>query len=632
MSETQAKGPVEYQFQAEMSQLLHLITHSLYSHREIFLRELISNASDALSKFHFLSLTSPEILEGDGELKIQVHLDEENKTLSIQDNGIGMTHEELIQSIGTIAKSGTAGFMSQMTGDKQKDLELIGRFGVGFYAVFMIADQVTVESKSYTEKGNLGNRWTSEGTGTFNIEEIELEQRGTKISFKFKEDAEEFAHTHKIQDVIKKYSDFVSFPIELNGESANTSKAIWARPKSEITDEEYREFFNYINHVDGEPLEHLHLVAEAPVQFKSLLYVPSTPPANFFNPEDRNSKISLYVKKVFIQSDNQELLPGWLRFVSGVVDSEDLTLNVSREVTQDSPVMAKINTYLTKKLLSLFAKWAKDDAEKYNNFFKSFGNYIKEGIHTDFGNRDKLMELYRSPSSAEPAGLVSLEQYVERMTEEQSEIYYVYGKNQAAIESNPNLEYFKKNKIEVLYFYEDIDELVLGGVGTFKEKALVGIDKADLKLDSAQDDEKSEESATTQEEKDQVIELFKKVLGARVSDVIPSSRLVESPATLVAPKDSMGPQMERMMKMMDQNFAGSKRVMEINLSNPLVQNLGKIVEKSPNDPILADCVEQLFEGASLLEGNLEDPTQMVPRANRLMGMAAQLHLKALDGV
>ena len=630
MSETQAKGPVEYQFQAEMSQLLHLITHSLYSHREIFLRELISNASDALSKLHFQSLTSPNILGSDTELKIQIHLDETEKVLSIQDNGIGMTQEELIQNIGTIAKSGTAGFVNQMTGDKQKDLDLIGRFGVGFYAVFMIAEQVTVESKSFEATDNRGNRWVSAGTGSFQIEEIELAQRGTKISFKFKEDAEEFAHLQKIKEVIKKYSDFVNFPIELNGESANSAKALWARPKAEVTDEEYKEFFNYLNHGGGDPLEHLHLAAEAPVQFKSLLYIPTSPPANFFNPEDRDSKINLYVKKVFIQSDCKELLPGWMRFISGVVDSEDLTLNVSREVTQHSPVMGKINSYLTKKLLSLFASWAKKDNEKYETFYRAFANYIKEGLHTDFNNREKLLDLYRTPTSSEPNGLVSLEQYVERMQPEQSEIYFVYGKNQAAIESNPNLEYFKKNTIEVLYFYEDMDEFVLGGIGSYKEKSIVGIDKADLKLDPENPDSDEATNPSTQEEKDHVIQIFKTILGDKVADVIPSSRLVDSPATLVAPKDSMGPQMERMMKMFDKNFAGSARVMEVNLSNPLVQSLGKIAEKSPEDPIIKDCVEQLFEGASLLEGNLEDPTLMVPRANRLMGVATELHLKALN--
>jgi len=630
MTETQTTGPVEYKFQAEMSQLLHLITHSLYSHREIFLRELISNASDALSKLHFNALTSPELLKEDGELKILVTLDEETKTLSIQDNGIGMSHEELIKNIGTIANSGTAGFVSQMTGDKQKDMELIGRFGVGFYAVFMVAEQVTVESKSVSEEGEMGNRWVSEGTGTFEIEPVKLDQRGTKITFKFKEDADEFAQLSKIKEVIKKYSDFVNFPIELNGESANTSNAIWSKNKSEVTDEEYKEFFEYINHGGGDALEHLHLIAEAPVQFKSLLYVPSTAPSNFFNPEDRDSKINLYVKKVFIQSDCKDLLPSWMRFISGVVDSEDLTLNVSREVTQNSPVMSKINNYLTKKLLSLFGKWAKSDKEKYETFYREFSNYLKEGLHTDFGNREKLLELYRSATSKEPAGLVSLAEYVERMPEDQSEIYFVYGKNQAAIESNPNLEYFKKNEIEVLYFYEDMDEFVIGGVGAYNEKPMVGIDKADLKFDKSSDETKEGEEPKDEAADNKVIELFKKVLGERVGDVIPSSRLVDSPATLVAPKDSMGPQMERMMKMMDKGFAGSKRVMEVNLSNPLIQNLGKIVASSPDDSILTDCVEQLFEGASLLEGNLEDPTLMVPRANRLMGVAAQLHLKSLE--
>ncbi|MDT8446450.1 MAG: molecular chaperone HtpG [bacterium] len=615
----------EFQFQAEMSQLLHLITHSLYSHREIFLRELISNSSDALSKLHFNSLTDPNILGDDGELKIKIDLDEENKTLSISDNGVGMSKEELMANLGTIAKSGTAGFVSQLTGDAKKDVELIGRFGVGFYAVFMVADEVSVESRSYADPQ--GHRWVSEGTGTYSVEAVDDLPRGTKISFTLKEDAAEFGSKYRVESIIKKYSDFVSFPIELNGEAANQSKALWARPKSEVSDEEYTEFFNYLSHGTGEPLAHLHLDAEAPVQFKALLYLPQESAPHLFNPEERDSKINLYVKRVFIQSDCKELLPAWMRFVVGVVDSEDLTLNVSREVTQHSPVMAKINQYLTKKVMGLLADWAKKDEEKYLSFWKSFGNYVKEGIHTDYGNRDKLLELYRCQSSAHPDRLTSLAGYVERMKPEQEEIYYVFGKNRQAIENSPNIEYFKKNEIEVLYLIEEIDEFVLSGVGQYKEKSLVTIDKADLKLEDNQPEEEKE--SLQDSAKEQILERFKTTLGERVGEVIPSQRLVDSAATLVAPKDSMGANMERMMKMMDQNFQGSKRVMEINLSHRLIQNLAQILEKDAADSLIDDVIVQLYEGAALLEGNLENPTEMVPRANRLMAMAAELHLKSL---
>ena len=629
MTQSQNQGPVEYVFQAEMSQLLHLITHSLYSHREIFLRELISNASDALSKLHFEALTNPSLLAEDGSLKIEITLDENTKTLTITDNGIGMDQEELIQNLGTIAKSGTASFVSQLTGDKKKDLELIGRFGVGFYSVFMVADEVSVTTRSSKEAANKGFVWTSKGTGTYQIREVERQNRGTEIRFQFKEEAAEFASSWKIKEIIKKYSDFVSFPILFNSEAANQSQALWAKPKSDVTEEQYKEFFQYLSHSEAEPLAHLHLAAEAPVQFKSLLFVPTEPQSNFFQADDRDSKVNLYVKKVFIQSDCKDLLPAWLRFVVGVVDSEDLSLNVSREVTQKSGVMEKINSYLTKKLLGLFSDWATKEPEKYETFWKGFANYLKEGLHTDYANRDKLLELYRAASSTHPKGLVSLADYVGRMKPDQTEIYYVSGKNLAAIESSPNLEYFKKHQIEVLYLFEEIDEFVLSGVGVYQEKPLMGIDKAGLKIETKEEEAKHQENDLQGEDKDLVIGLFKKVLGDRVADVIPSSRLVDSPATLVAPQSAMSPQIERMMKAFDKGFTGSKRVMEINLSNPLIQNLAKIVAKAPEDPILTDCVEQLFEGASLLEGNLEDPTQMVPRANRLMNTAVSLHLRAL---
>lgn len=615
----------EFKFQAEMSQLLHLITHSLYSHREIFLRELISNAADALSKLHFKSLTDQNLLGDDQDLKIQIDVDEEAKTLVISDNGLGMTKEELIENLGTIAKSGTAGFVNQLTGDAKKDVELIGRFGVGFYSVFMVADEVSVLTKGYDD--DQGHLWVSNGTGSFTIEPTEA-QRGTKISFKFKEDAEEFASKWRIESIIKKYSDFVSFPITLNGETTNQSKALWARPKSEVSEEEYKEFFNYLNHGGGEPMSHLHLDAEAPVQFKALLYIPSEPAAHLFNPEERESKLNLYVKRVFIQNDCKELLPPWMRFVVGVVDSEDLSLNVSREVTQHGPVMAKINSYLTKKVLGQLKDWAEKDTEKYEAFWKHFGNYVKEGIYGDFANKEKLLELYRCATSAYPERLNGLAEYVERMKPDQESIYYVYGKNLQAIENSPNLEYFKKNEIEVLYLTEEIDEIVLAQVGAYKEKQLVTIDQSDLKLDE-KDETQKEDEPLDEGAKEQIIERFKKTLEGRVGDVIPSKRLVDSAATLVAPKDGMGANMERMMKMMDQNFEGSKRVMEINLSNPLIQNLVSLLEKAPEDGLIDDCIEQLYEGAALLEGNLEDPTKMVPRANRLMSLAAQLHLKSL---
>ncbi len=613
----------EFQFQAEMSQLLHLITHSLYSHREIFLRELISNASDALSKLHFASLTQSDLLKDEGDLQITITLDEEKKTLTIADNGVGMTKEELIANLGTIANSGTANFAKNLTGDKTKDIELIGRFGVGFYAVFMVAEEVSVETKSC--QGGTAHRWVSKGTGKYSIEETESQQRGTSITFTLKEDAEEFAKKWKVEETIKRYSDFVSFPIELNGEKINQSSALWSKNKNEISEEQYKEFYQYISHRYDDPMHRLHLAAEAPVQFKALLYIPSEADRNLFTTELETS-LRLYVKKVFIQSDCKDLLPQWLRFVNGVVDSEDLPLNISREVTQHSAMMHKIQKYLVKKLLGDFAAWAESDKEKYTAFWRAFGNFIKEGLHTDYANKDKLIELYRAASSKEPQGLVSLSEYLERMPENQKEIYFVYGKTQEAIEANPNLEYFKRNELEVLYLYDEVDHFIMPGLGPYKEKQLVAIDKAEVDLSKEEEQKKRDLS---EEKKKSILEKFKKVLGERVADVIESKRLVDNPCTLVAGQGGMDAQMERMMKMMDPNFAGGKKILEINTRSPLIKSLAKIHERKPKDKTIKEVILELFEGASLLEGSLEDPSSLVTRQQRLLAQLAELYAKSL---
>ncbi|MDX2469009.1 MAG: molecular chaperone HtpG [SAR324 cluster bacterium] len=614
----------EYEFQAEMSQLLHLITHSLYSHREIFLRELVSNSSDALNKLHFASLTDSKILGDDGELQITIVLDEEKKSITISDNGVGMTKDELIANIGTIASSGTSKFMNQLTGDKTKDIELIGRFGVGFYAVFMVSDEVIVESLSF--EGGPAHRWVSAGTGKFTIEECDKATRGTSISFTFKEDAHEFASKYAIENTIKKYSDFVNFPIVLNEEKTNQSSALWTRPKEEVTAEEHKEFFQYLSHKTEDPTAWLHLNIEAPVQFRAVLYVPTEVDKSLFN-EQLETKVHLYVKRVFIQSDCKELLPQWLRFVNGVVDSEDLTLNVSREVTQNSPIMAKINKFLVKKLISEFTGWAESDKEKYTAFYRTFGNFIKEGIHTDHGNKDKLIELYRAASSTEPEGLTSLQEYVDRMGDDQKQIFYVFGKTKSVIETNPNLEYFKRNNLEVIYLYDEVDDFIIGSIGTYKEKEIVPIDKADIDLSNEEEQKKRD---LPEAKKGDLIALFKKVLKGKVEDVIVSKRLVDSPCSLVSSKDGMNVQMERMMKMMDQNFKGAQQVFEINTRSSLIRNMSKIHTDKPNDKILKDMIMQLFEEASLMDGKLEDLSSLVPRSQSMMTKLSDLYAKSLD--
>ena len=615
----------EFQFKTEMSQLLHLLTHSLYTHKDVFLRELISNSTDALNKIHFASLTDDKVLGKDNELKIKINFDEKEKTFSIADNGVGMTNEELMNNIGTIAKSGTESFLEKLTGDKNKDIDLIGKFGVGFYSVFMVADEVTVESKSF--QSEQAYKWISKGTGSYTIEKVDLKERGTKISFVLKKECEEFASKWKVDSVIRKYSDFVSFPIEVNGEKSNKSSAIWTRPKKEVKKDEYKEFFKYISNQMSDPMGHLHLSVEAPNQFKSILFIPGEKENEQFTTK-LETHLHLYGKRIFIQDDCKELLPSWLRFVRGVVDSEDLPLNVSREVTQNSPVMGKIKKYLVRKLLSEFKSWAKKDEEKYHKFWDLFGNIIKEGLHQDVENRDKLLELYRCHSSSNPNNLISLGYYVGRMGEDQKDIYYVSGKSKEIIESSPNLEYFKKNNLEVLYLYEEIDDFIFPSLNQYKEKNFVGIAAAELKDEEDKSKEKDEKGLDSKSS-EKLIQRFKSVLGDKVSDVVESIRLVSSPCTLVAPKDGMNAHMERMMKMMNQGMKSSKKVLEVNLKNKLVQNISKLMDKSPQDDMISECIEQLFDSASLQEGLLEDPSKMIPRVNALMEKVSSFHLNSL---
>ena len=613
----------KFSFQAEMKQLLQLITHSLYTHREIFLRELISNASDALQKLHFASLTDDTVLGDDTELKIKIDFDEKAKTLSISDNGIGMNKAELKDNIGTIARSGTVKFAKKLTGDQNKDAELIGRFGVGFYSVFMVSDEVTLETRSY--KSGKSYEWVSKGTGSYTLEPIQKKDRGTRITFKFRKDAEEFASIYRLESIIRKYSDFVSFPIEFNGKPANKAKAIWTRGKKEVKDEEYVEFYKYIAHKSDDPLSTLHLSVEAPAQFKAVLFIPQERDMSLFDRENLETKLHLYVKRVYIQDDCKDLLPAYLRFVRGVVDSEDLPLNISRELTQHSSVMAKINKYLVRKLLAEFQSWADSDKEKYEKFWNAFGNHIKEGIYIDSINRDKLTKLFRCHSSHSSDELTSLEDYTKRMGPDQKEIYYVSGKNKAAIEISPNLEFFRENKIEVLYFYDEIDEFIMPMIDEFEGKKIVEIDKADLEFNASKE-QKKEMSKTA---KSKLVRYFKDILSDKVEEVVESKRLVESPCTLVNPKDGLNSHMERLMKGLNSDFKPSKKTFEINFSNPLIQHMSKIQQQFPQDQVLRDCIEQLYDTAALQDGSLEDHTHMVPRTIKMMEKVTELHFNSI---
>lgn len=621
----------EFGFQAEMEQLLQLIIHSLYSHREIFLRELISNSSDALNKMRFIGLTEKDLLDEGKELRIDININEKNRSLSIKDSGLGMTKEELISNIGTIAKSGTLKFLEEMKKDPKKGDEFIGQFGVGFYSVFMVAEEVTIRTRSYA-KDSVGYQWKSKGTGKFSIEEIEKSDRGTEISFTLKKDADEYAAIFRIKNIIQKYSNFVDFPIWINEEGetqkdkdkkegpqcVNTVSAIWRKKPSEIKEEERKEFYNFISNDFGEPIGHLHIQAEAPLAYSALLFIPSSS-HNTLQQKPEEFHLNLYVKRIFIQHDCKDLLPQYLRFMRGVVDSEDLPLNVSRQVTQSSSIMAKMKKALTNRLMKLFEEWLEKDREKYEKFFKEFGGTLKEGIHFDFENKDRLTDLVLFHSTKSENGKkVKLSEYVDRMKTDQKYIFYLAGESLDALKKNPNLEYFQKNEIEVLLLDENIDDFIMPIINSYRKKDIKSIEKADLDI--------ADKKVITPEGVDGstrvgFMDKVKEILGDRVKDVAESKRLVESPCTLVIPADAMNTHMEKMMKMMDSNFAASKKIMEINLNNPIVLNLIKIFKANANDINLADGVMALYDGALLLDGNLKDVTSFMKRVHQFMEKA-----------
>jgi len=625
MAETKAKkkksSAKQFEYQAEMKQLLQLIVHSLYTNQEIFLREVISNASDALNKVRFRLLTEKDsTLDADAELGIQITLDKENNTLSIEDNGIGMTEEELTSRLGTIASSGTLEFIKEMQkAEKKADSSMIGQFGVGFYSVFMVASEVTVDTR-HAANDSKALRWISSGEGTYTIDESDRELRGTKITLKLKEEAKEYAEDYRIKHIVNTYSNFVDFPIKVNDEAVNTVQALWHKQKSDITEEELKEFYKFISNDFVDPMDHLQLSIEGVVNFKALLFFPAKRPPQFFRSDEERS-LHLYSNKVFIQNDCKDLLPEYLSFLKGVVDTEDLPLNVSREVTQNSPVMTKISNILVGKILGFLEDWAKKEPAKYEEFTKEFGQVIKLGHQSDFANKDRITNLMRFETTiTEDDKFTSLENYVSRMGEDQKEIYYISGENRNALLRNPNLEYFRKNELEVLLLTDPVDVFVVPGMNEYDGKPIKSIEKADLDLN---EDDKSGEEKLAENLSSSLIDIFKETLGDKVEDVIESQRLVDSPATLVAGKDALDPQMERMMKMMQQDLAGSKKIMEINTRHPLIKNLSRLNMGSSTDPMLRNCILQLFESAMLIDGELKDTSDFVQRLTDFMEAATK---------
>ncbi len=620
-SNTSSTHIQEFEYKAEMKQLLDLIVHSLYTHPEIFLRELVSNASDALSKVRFNLLTEQDIQDREAELAVRISVDAKELTMVIEDSGIGMTEEELIANLGTVAKSGTLGFMQALKEQqKQLDGNLIGQFGVGFYSVFMVTDEVTVETRS-SAPDSQGYRWCSKGEGTYTIEKIDKASRGTRISFRLKEESKEFAEEYRVEQIVKKYSNFVDFPIYLDNRQVNTVTALWQRSRNELKDEDVHEFYKFIAGDYQDPLDYLQVSVEGMVTFKALLFIPKEAPMELLyrQGELENRGPQLYVKKVMIQHECRDLLPEYLRFIAGVVDTEDLSLNVSREVVQSSPVMAKIRQILTGKILGWFETLAKEQPEKFRTFYKAFGPIIKIGLNTDFTNRDKLVGLLRFESTKTGEDeYVTLKEYTERMVEDQKEIYYHSGASRAQLLAHPNLEYFQDMGIEVLLLTDPVDVFVIPSLFEYDKKPLKSIEKADIDFSKQKKDKAEPLSGNLL---DPVLRIFRETLADQVEDVIESHRLVNSPVTLVSGKDGLDSQMEKMMKMMNSELPAGKKILEVNTSHPIIRNLAGMVMANENNPLIRTSIKQLYEGALLLEGSLDSTTAFISRMNELIEAA-----------
>jgi molecular chaperone HtpG len=604
----------EYEYKAEMQQLLQLIINSLYTHPEVFLRELISNASDALNKVRFRLLTDKNILNPEAPLRVNIRVDSKEQTFEIEDAGCGMTHDELIERIGTVASSGTLEFVKTMQESGKKADDLIGQFGVGFYSVFMVADEVTVETR-HMDPDSKGYRWKSDGQGKFSVEEVALKNRGTTISFKLKDDYKEYAYDYRLKSIIEKYSNFVDFDIYIDKDKVNTVSALWHKNRAEVTDEEKKEFYKFVSHDFGDPLEDLHLSIEGAVNFKALLFVPEKAPVGMFREEFERS-LQLYSNRVFIQDDCRELLPEYLRYIRGVVDTEDLPLNVSREVTQASPAMKKINNILTDKVLKLHEDMSEDE-EQYAKFFSEFGGILKTGLNMEMKHKDRLIDLLRFESTKNEAGkYTTLKAYVEGMADGQEEIYYLTSEHRELAERSPNLEYFKKNDIDVLLLLDPVDPFIISFITEYEGKKLKTIEMADIDL--KEDVEKKD--AIDGEKAESLLSAIKTILGGKVEDVVESKRLVDSAATLVAGDSGMDAQTERMMKMMNQDFQASAKILEINMSHPLIRNLSRQHEDK-NQELLESCSLQIFEGALLLDGKLEHKSDFISRMTEFMVQA-----------
>ncbi len=617
-------------FQAEVKELLHLMIHSLYSNKEIFLRELISNASDAADKLRFEALNAPQLYEGDSELAIEVSFDKEARTVTIADNGIGMSRTEAIEHLGTIAKSGTREFFSKLSGDQQKDAALIGQFGVGFYSAFIVADRVTVRSRRAGLSAGEGVEWASDGSGEFTVEQIDKAKRGTEVILHLREGEDELLSGWKLKSILLKYSDHISLPIRMPKESwdaekkeqvtsaefetVNQASALWTRPKSDITDEQYIEFYKHVSHDFEAPLAYTHGKVEGRSEYTQLLYVPARAPFDLWDRERRGG-LKLYVKRVFIMDNAEQLLPSYLRFIRGVVDSNDLPLNVSREILQESRDVRAIREGCTKKVLTMLEDLAQNQKDKYATFWKEFGQVLKEGIGEDMANRDRIARLCRFATTANDSEVqeVALADYVARMKEGQTKIYYVTGESFGAAKNSPHLEIFRKKGVEVLLLSDRVDEWMLSYLNAFEEKELQSVAKGGLDLGALEDETEKKAHEEEAQNLSPLTEKIKEALGDLVKEVRVTFRLTDSPACLIAEDGDISGHLARMLKAAGQKAPDAKPILEINPHHPLVERL------DPASAHFSDWSHVLFDQATLAEGgHLDDPAAFVKRLNALL--------------
>ncbi|MGB7484025.1 molecular chaperone HtpG [Castellaniella ginsengisoli] len=631
MSQTDTKTAETLGFQAEVKQLLHLMIHSLYSNKEIFLRELVSNASDACDKLRFEAIDHPDLLEGEADLRIRVEFDKDARTVTITDNGIGLSRDEAIANLGTIARSGTREFFSQLTGDKQKDAQLIGQFGVGFYSSFIVAEKVAVRSRRAGLPATEGVLWESDGQGEFSVAAIDREERGTSVTLTLRADEDEFLSGWKLREVLRRYSDHISLPIQMKKEewdaekseqvvkdeweTVNQANALWTRSKSDITDEQYQEFYKHIAHDYEDPLAWTHNRVEGRSEYTQLLYVPKRAPFDLWDRDARRG-VKLYVKRVFIMDDADQLLPAYLRFVRGVVDSADLPLNVSREILQESRDVRAIRDGSAKRILGLLEDLAKDKPEAYAEFWAQFGQVLKEGVGEDPANKDRIAGLLRfaSTQSDSPAQTVSLADYLGRMKEGQDKIYYLSADSYAAAAHSPHLEVFRRKGLEVLLLSDRVDEWMLSYLREFEGKPLASVAKGGLDLDALADEEEKKQQAEAAEAFKPTLERLKTALGERVKEVRATARLVDSPACVVVDEHELSPHLLRMLKAAGQEAPEVKPILEVNPGHALVKRL-----EAQSDESFGDWAELLLDQAMLAEGaSLKDPAAFVKRMNALL--------------